>query len=305
MTAERWTKVKEIFADALEHQPADRKLFVQEAAGGDAQVLNEVYRMIAEDERETGLLSRPALVFARRLNGEAGPRFPPSTIVARRFRIVRFIAHGGMGEVYEAEDPELGERVALKTIRPGAAPNEDLLALLKKEVQLARRVTHPNVCRIYDLAQHDDPDSDRTTTLLSMELLQGHTLAEQLSNHGPIPWRDALPLIEQIGAGIQAAQDAGIIHGDLKPANVMLAPGPTQGALRAVVMDFGVALPAAQASRGGRRGGTPGYLAPEQAEGRSISSATDVYAFGVMIAEMLGAGRPPEFQLKSARMPAA
>ena len=135
MTAERWTKVKEIFADALEHQPADRKLFVQEAAGGDAQVLNEVYRMIAEDERETGLLSRPALVFARTLNGEAAPRFPATTIVARRFRIVRFIAHGGMGEVYEAEDLELGERVALKTIRPGAAPDEDLLALLKKEVQ--------------------------------------------------------------------------------------------------------------------------------------------------------------------------
>ncbi len=305
MTAERWTKVKEIFGDALEHQPADRKLFVQEAAGGDAQVLNEVYRMMAEDERETGLLSRPALVFARTLNGEAAPRFPATTIVARRFRIVRFIAHGGMGEVYEAEDLELGERVALKTIRPGSAPDEDLLALLKKEVQLARRVTHPNVCRIYDLAQHDDPDSDLTTTLLSMELLQGHTLAEHLSDHGPFAWRDALPLIEHIGAGIQAAHDAGIIHGDLKPANVMLAPGPNQSALRAVVMDFGVALPTAQASRGGRRGGTPGYLAPEQAEGRPITSATDVYAFGVMIAEMLGAGRPPEFQLKSARMPAA
>jgi Tol biopolymer transport system component len=302
MTSERWIKVKEIFADAIEHAADERPRFVEEAACGDAELVNEVHRMITESERETGLLSRPALVFARG-SGDSSPRFPECSVLARRFRIVRFIAHGGMGEVYEAEDLELGDRVALKTIRPGAAPNEDLLALLKKEIQLARRVTHPNVCRSYDLAQHEDPDTGRTTTLLSMELLEGHTLAEHLHNQGPFPWRDALPLIEQIGAGIQAAQDAGIIHGDLKPANIMLAPGPGPRGLRAVVMDFGVALTAGQARDGGRRGGTPGYLAPEQADGRPITAASDVYAFALIIVEMLGAEHRPGFKPELARMP--
>jgi serine/threonine protein kinase len=293
MTAERWARVKDIFADALEHTPGERQQFVIAAAGDDMELVREVLRLLVENERETGLLSSPPIALARPAPAESGPRFPESTVLARRFHVIRFIAQGGMGEVYEAQDLELGEHVALKTIRQGTAPDSDLLALLKKEVQLARRVTHPNVCRIYDIAQHEE------VTLLSMELLDGQTLAEHLATRGPFTWRDVLPLIEQIGAGIQAAHDAGIIHGDLKPANVML-----DGA-RAVVMDFGVALPAAQAARGIRRGGTPGYLAPEQADGRPTTTATDVYSFALVICEMLGAGRPPQFNPKAARMPAA
>ena len=139
-----------------------------------------------------------------------------------------------------------------------------------------------------------------------MELLEGRTLAEHLHKHGPFTWRDALPRIVQIGAGIQAAHDAGIIHGDLKPANVMLAPNADTGSQRAVVMDFGVALPAAQGAQHetAARGGTPGYLAPEQAAGGPLTTATDVYAFGVVIAEMLGTRRPPEFRPEVTQMPA-
>lgn len=305
MTAERWARVKDIFADALEREPAERRAFVLKASEDDVQLVSEVFRLLVENDRETGMLSSPPLAFPRTLVSETGPRFSESALLARRFRIVRFIAQGGMGEVYEAEDMELGERVALKSIRHGADADDALLALLKKEVQLARRVTHPNVCRIYDLAQHEGPVDGVPTTLLSMELLDGQTLAEHLQSHGPFKWRDSLPLVEQIGAGMQAVHDAGIIHGDLKPANVMLVPAADRAAPRAVVMDFGVALPVAQAAHDSRRGGTPGYLAPEQADGRPVTPATDVYTFALVICEMLGVHRPPQFNPKAARMPAA
>src|SRR6185369_15325596 len=124
-------------------------------AAGDKDMIRQVHRMITESERESGLLARPIFVPATPAGDGRVPRFPVSAELARRFRIVRFIAQGGMGEVYEAEDLQLGERVALKTIRRGAGPGGELLELLKKEVQLARRVTHPNVCRIYDLVQHE------------------------------------------------------------------------------------------------------------------------------------------------------
>jgi len=293
MTPERWARVKDLFADALEHPPEDRPAFVREAAGGDDDLIAQVRRMLEESERETGMLAHPIVAVQKTA---AGPRFPASSMVAGRFRIVRFIAQGGMGEVYEAEDLHLGESVALKTIRQGAGPGGELLELLKNEVQLARRVTHPNVCRIYDLVQESEAGDGKPATLLSMELLSGRTLAEHLQSHGRFAWREALPLIEQVGAGIQAAHDAGIIHGDLKPANVMLADTPGQSGMRAIVMDFGVALPAAHTRRSYGRGGTPGYLAPEQAEGKTVTSAADIYSFGVIITEMLGGHTPARWK---------
>jgi serine/threonine protein kinase len=305
MTPESWAKIKEIFADALERPVEDRAAFVRNAAGGDEDTIREVHRLMAESERDTGMLGRPIVAFPRPAAEESGPRYPVGAVLARRFRIIRFIAHGGMGEVYEAEDLQLRERVALKAIRQGAGSSGELLELLKKEVQLARRVTHPNVCRVYDLVPQDESADGDPAMLLSMELLEGRTLADQLRSHGPFQWRDALPLIEQIGAGIQAAHDAGIVHGDLKPANVMLAAGPAQSGMRAIVMDFGVALPAAHTGENVRRGGTPGYLAPEQAEGQPVSTAADLYSFGVIIAETLGASRSPKIQADPARMPSA
>src|SRR5436190_6264155 len=291
MTPERWEKLKRIFGDALEREPRERESFVREAAKSDPELLSELLRLLEESDRDSKLLSRPALTRARALEPDEGPRFSPETVLARRFRIVRFIARGGMGEVYEAEDLELGERVALKAIRRNIAPDSELLSLFKKEVQLARRVTHPNVCRIFDLAQHEDGGT--ILMLLSMELLEGPTLSEHLRDAGPMSFRDALPLIEEIAAGLQAVHDAGIIHGDLKPGNVMLAARTGEDRPRAVVMDFGMALPVTPESPGDRvsRGGTPEYFAPEQAQGAPVSTATDVYSFALMIADMLGAPR--------------
>ena len=332
MTAEYWQRIKDIFAEALELAPSKREAFVREQSGNDTELLEEVLRMLKESEQETGMLSRPALADAKALSQDEAPRFGPSAFLARRFRIVRFIARGGMGEVYEAEDVDLGERVALKAIRQRAALDAEMRGQFKREIQLARRVTHPNVCRIFDLAQHEDPQKCESTLLLSMELIEGQSLAEHLRVNGPLSFRGALPLIEDIAAGLQAIHDAGIVHGDLKPANVMLVIRPGESAPQARVMDFGMALPVGDTKSpgstsgsattssdpspgsptitlrlqgAGLRGGTPDYFAPEQIQGGPSTTTTDVYAFALVIADMLGVPRDTRLQTESQQMPAS
>jgi len=332
MTREHWERVKEIFGEALDQPTAERERYIHDAADGDADLLAELLRLLKESERESDLLSRPALANARALSREDTPRFAPSSVLARRFRIVRFIARGGMGEVYEAEDMELGERVAVKAIRRRAASDIDIRALFKREIQLARRVTHPNVCRIFDLAQHEDGEKREPILLLSMELIDGQSLREYLRTNGPLSPRSALPLIEDIAAGLQAIHDAGIVHGDLKPGNVMLEMRSGETTPHARVMDFGMALPLGQGtapagstsgtvtasspgddqptltlrpSGPGLIGGTPDYLAPEQSEGASPTIATDVYALALVIADMLGVARTDRLNAAGERIPSA
>jgi serine/threonine protein kinase len=220
MKPEPWQRIKEILGDALDLEPGAREAFVRDAANDDPSLLAELLRLVKESEHETDLLSRPILADAKALSQDEAPRFAPSAFLARRFRIVRFIARGGMGEVYEAEDVELNERVALKAIRQSIASDTGR-ALFKREIQLARRIAHPNVCRIFDLAQHEDSGAGEPVLLLSMEVIEGQTLSEYLRLQGPLTFRAALPLVEEIAAGLQAVHDAGVIHGDLKPGNVM------------------------------------------------------------------------------------
>jgi Tol biopolymer transport system component len=298
MTPELWEQVKRIFGDALDYEPSEREAFVREAAGQNSDLLVELLRMLKENERDTDLLSQFAIADPRALRPDDRPRFSADAVLARRFRIIRFITRGGMGEVYEAEDLDLAERVALKAIRPRLAADSEIRALFKREIQLARRVTHPNVCRIFDL--HEDSVQGEPVLLLSMELIEGKTLAQHLREHGPLSFRQALPLVGQIAAGLQAVHDAGVIHGDLKPGNVMLSRS------QAKVMDFGVALPISEAGPGAfsstglspantgsgvLRGGTPEYLAPEQHERAPASTATDIYALALVIGDILGIPR--------------
>ena len=288
MTAERWERLKQIFAEALEKRSDERDQFVLQALEGDAELLQEARRLLANHDDAESFLSDPALGgFAPR--GEAPPLFAPEQVVAGRFRIVRFIARGGMGEVYEAEDLALATRVALKTIQAHIG-GDRALELFKQEVLSARRVTHPNVCRIYDIAEHVSEDAGPPVTLLTMELLEGPTLSRYLKEHGPFSGREALPLVEQICAGLQAAHDAGVIHRDFKSGNVILTPG-TNG-LRPVITDFGLARAAGSGPEKHPRG-TPGYMAPEQLEGSAATPATDVYALGVVIGRMIAGQKAP------------
>lgn len=228
----------------------------------------------------------------------AQPIFIDGTLVAERFRIVSFLGRGGVGEVYQAEDQELGGRVALKTLRRDVAPDPHALDRFRREVRLARRVTHPNVCRVFDVFHHPLPaEAGGSVTFVTMELLEGMSLSERLYRKGRLQTADAMPLVEQIGAGLDAAHQAGIVHRDFKSANVMLVP-LQDGGTRAVVTDFGLAHATsddeldATATASGWMCGTPAYLAPEQVSGGPVTSKVDLYALGVVMYEMVTGGRP-------------
>lgn len=221
-------------------------------------------------------------------------RFAPGDLLVDRFRILRFIAKGGMGEVYEAEDLELqNERVAIKTILPAIADNPQMLAQFKREIQLARKVTHPNVCRIFDLVYHQSPSG--SIAFLTMELLEGEPLSKLIERTGGLPLEKALPLATQMADGLHAAHRAGVVHQDFKPSNVMMAPGN-----RLVITDFGLAHNVRDSGQeAGKSAGTPAYMAPEQIETKTVSPATDVYALGAVLYELLTGhwpynGRTPE-----------
>ena len=215
-------------------------------------------------------------------------------VVAGRYRVVRFIARGGMGEVYEVHDTELAENVALKTIRAEIAGDEAALQRFKRELQLSRKLSHPNVCRLFDLGRHRTAAGD--VTFLTMELLAGETLRDRVKRAGRLGLEEARPIACQIAAALAVAQEAGIVHRDFKSANVLLTRG--RSGERAVVTDFGLARAAAgtgleaSVTATGDIVGTPAYMSPEQAEGRPVGPAADVYALGVVLYEMV-TGRWP------------
>lgn len=219
----------------------------------------------------------------------------PGSIIAGRFAIVRFIAEGGMGEVYEAEDRELGERIALKFLSRRNTRDESMLQRFRREVLLARRVTHPNVCRIFDVFtdERTGPSGEPLRLLfVTMELLRGETVEKHLRDHGPIKESDALPLVVQMCRALEAAHGAGVVHRDLKCGNVMLVP-QEDGALRVVVTDFGLATstgPPTSFDPGTgvqKIYGTPAYMAPEQIAGEGVGPASDIYSLGVVLCEMI------------------
>ncbi|MEE8522670.1 MAG: tetratricopeptide repeat protein [Thermoanaerobaculia bacterium] len=225
--------------------------------------------------------------------------FSAGQVLAGRYRIIRFLAQGGMGEVYEAEDLELRQRLALKTIS-SSSTDQTAIDRFKREIALARVVTHPNVCRIFDLGQHTpEPGAAGSTppkiTFLTMELLQGETLTARL-RRGPLSLDEALPLVRQMAAALDAAHGAGVVHRDFKSENVFLVP--SDDGTRAVVTDFGVARGTAATDgfasqvTGAGIVGTPAYMAPEQIEDDPVTQAADIFAFGVVIYEMV-TGRLP------------
>jgi Tol biopolymer transport system component len=199
-----------------------------------------------------------------------------------------------MGEVYEAWDSELRERIALKTIRPEIASSPSVIDRFKQEVKQARVISHVNVCRVYEVFSHEQNSGDRIW-FLTMELLEGKTLLECLRQQGPFAPKRALELLEQMVAGLAAAHQLGIVHRDFKSSNVMLV-GREAGRTRAVVTDFGLALNVLikhQGELGPARLGTPVYMAPEQERNDQVGFAADQYALGVVIYEMITGRLPP------------
>jgi len=223
--------------------------------------------------------------------------FGPGTEVAGRYRIERFVARGGMGEIYEAHDLVLDENVALKTITATAADSPKAIQRLKAEVKLSRRVGNPHTCRIFDFGEHDI-DGRTALHFLTMEFIEGQALGARLRSEGRLPLDQVASLSRQLLEGLAAAHAAGVLHRDFKSDNVMLRSRSPRGLpIEAVITDFGLAR--ALHEEGDRLTshtqallGSAAYMAPEQVEGEELSEATDVYAFGVVLFEMLTGGLP-------------
>src|SRR5262245_61140411 len=217
----------------------------------------------------------------------ASDAFPPGQVLAGRYRVVSRLGKGGMGEVYRADDLKLGQAVALKFLPAGLINDPQRLALFHEEVRLARQVSHPNVCRVYDIAEWQAEDDGPTQPFLCMEFVDGEDLASLLRRIGRLPPDKGLQIARQLCLGLAAAQDRGILHRDLKPANVML---DGRGQVR--ITDFGLARAAAQVTGHDARSGTPAYMAPEQLAGREATGASDLYALGLVLYEVFTGKKP-------------
>jgi serine/threonine-protein kinase len=206
-------------------------------------------------------------------------RFPPGTVLGSRYRIVGRLGRGGMGEVYRADDLKLGQPVALKFLPPDVDRDPARLMQLHTEVRMARQVSHPNVCRVYDI---DEVDGH---TFLSMEYVDGEELGSLLRRIGRFPVERSVELSRQICAGLAAAHERGVIHRDLKPANVML-----DGTGKVRITDFGLAGVTGESVRAG----TPAYMAPEQLAGAEVTAQSDIYALGLVLYELFTGQRAVE-----------
>jgi serine/threonine protein kinase/Flp pilus assembly protein TadD len=300
--------VEQLFGVAVEQEPGARQAFLDRTCRDAPTLRSFVEELLRENERagsfpKKSLTARigcsPSTAFTafdtqRALATETPKcaRFTPGETIAGRFLVVRFIARGGMGEVYEVEDTLLhGNRVALKTILPQIAADPDACHRFQQEVLLARTIHHPNLCPIYEIFRCEE--SPPAFLFLTMKLLHGETLESTLRESLVLPRNEALQLFHQMVCGIAAMHAAGIIHRDVKPANVML--DRSAAGLCVSIMDFGLArLNEFQSAvlRPNVLAGTPGYLAPELIKGHHPSQASDIFALGVLLHEVLTGERP-------------
>ena len=276
MSESRHGRIRELFLAASDLSAADREAFLAGACDDDPDLRQEVESLLVhhEEPTEVDLASRPT-----RPSSRSRARYEAGHVFAGRYRIVSEIGRGGMGEVFRAHDLMLDEAVAIKFLPAALQPH---LEHLLNEVRMARQVTHPNVCRVYDFGEADGE------TFLTMEYIDGENLASLLGRIGRLPGDKLLDLARQLATGLAAAHDRGVLHRDLKPANIMI-----DGRGQARITDFGIATTAAPDDKptGGTRAGTPAYMAPEQTHDGQISVQSDLYALGLVLHEM-ATGKP-------------
>jgi len=296
MTPEDWQRLKPLFDRAVDLSTAEQAAVVADLRHQDPELAARLAALLAAHAQNTESVEQPLF----RFDADFAEKqlFSPGELILDRFRITRFLGRGGMGEVYEADDLELG-RVALKTVRPAIAGDPQMLLRFKQEVQLARRITSPYVCRIHELHTLPHAGLRDPTVFLTMEFLEGVTLSSTIAQAGVLPLDQAQAIALQLCAALQAVHDAGVIHRDFKSNNVMLVP--RHGATQAVLMDLGLAretIRADAAAAGsavtmpGTIIGTSEYMAPEQFEDRPVTPAADIYALGVVLYELATGARP-------------
>lgn len=290
-TPEQWALLSQWFDEAVALPLPDRAALIERVRRDEGHAMaDKLAALLRVNDESTDAMDEPfvpPLAAAR----EDRRAFQDGEVLLGRFRIVRLLGRGGMGEVYEAYDQELGP-IALKTIRRDLAGDPAVLRRFKQEVLLARQVTSPFVCRIHELFTLPDTGQHGVAAFLTMELLAGATLAKRIEL-GILPWSEAEPIVTKLCHGLDALHAIGLVHRDFKPANAMLFR--RGDVTHALIMDFGLALRPDESRYGQQRMtrsggiiGTPGYMAPEQREkGARLSPATDVYALGLVIYEML------------------
>jgi serine/threonine protein kinase/tetratricopeptide (TPR) repeat protein len=304
---------EQIFVTALGLDPSEREAYLRTVCHSSPEVRARVEMLLQEDDLAGSFLEHPLFehrpvehedVTAQNVSSQSGhadtqsytPQFKAGDVLCDRFLVIRFIAKGGMGEVYEVEDRQLrGVHVALKTVLSQYAADPLMQERFEREVLNAREVVHPNICPIYDIFHWKRPEG--RLTFLTMKLLAGETLSARLGRAGPVADPEASLIIRQVGAGLSAAHQAGILHRDIKAANIILDGSGEK--VYACVTDFGLARAAmgestALTSHG--IAGTPGYMAPELLYGGTPSPASDVFSFGVVVYQII-AGRLPRLSL--------
>lgn len=300
MDASQWQRAKEIFDHALQLDPEDRPTYLHAACGGNDGLLKEVDELLKAHADAGSFLGDRWL--APIVCPTAELILQPGDLVSGRFRIVKAVGKGGMGRVYEARDSTLGVRVALKTLRPEIATNPEVLLRFRSEVRIAHRITHPNVCRTFHLdheTRQVGTDATQTVdlTFITMEFLDGETLQQRLQRKGRLTLDESLSIASQMASGIEAAHRIGVIHRDIKPGNVMICRNRTHDSEqeRVVITDFGLAKAstnesgedATSLSTPGMAMGTLAYMAPEQLQGTNVTARADIYAFGLVLFEMI------------------
>jgi serine/threonine-protein kinase len=209
--------------------------------------------------------------------------FSKGQVLGDRYRVLKRLGRGGMGEVWRAYDLKLRMDVALKTLLMTVGGGEEGLELLRGEVRAAREVISPNVCRLFDIIEIDGQE------LVSMEYIDGQTLLDLLDERCPLEIQEAGEIGSQFLAGLEAIHQAGLVHRDIKPENIMLTRSG-----RVVIMDFGLTA----RSGTGVLAGTPAYMPPEQGRGEATDARADVFSAGMVLSEMLSAERGPEASSK-------
>src|SRR5262245_5888216 len=285
MTPEQHARAKEVFLAACQCSPELRLAFLEKACAGDALLREHVESLLLH---HTGSPPGPTTGDTKATedsHSEPGEpeiaQFAPGAFLLQRYQIVSLLGRGGMGEVYLANDIVLNQQVALKFLPREYADDPAWVNRLVREVRAARRVTNPTVCRVFDIhVGHDGP------AFITMEYVDGESLASLIRRIGRLPTEKALDIARQICTGLCAAHGVGLLHRDLKPANIMI---DADGGVR--VMDFGLAAPRSQISETEIRAGTPGYMAPELFAGTDVSVRSDIYALGLVLYELF-AGRP-------------
>jgi serine/threonine protein kinase/tetratricopeptide (TPR) repeat protein len=271
--------------EALSRPEDQREAYLRNACGSNTKRFEEALNYIVWEKRMQGFLLDPL----QTSNKDVCP-FEPGQLLINRFRVIREIAQGGMGIVCEAIDERLKRRVALKCAKAGYGKQ------LPPEVRNASQIAHPNVCKIFEI--HTASTIHGEIDFISMEFLEGETLADRL-RRAPLPERDARTIAQQLCAGLAEAHRNRLVHGDLKTNNVILT-NDAQGALRAVITDFGLAQ--ATDASAAILGGTPAYMAPELWKGAKSSVQSDIYALGIILWEIHSGRSPSELGVTSSTL---